>query len=86
MEADMDVAEMIRVLRLSARIDIAQRCVKAGSFSLVIPIIRRSICFGLMFTAEELWESEGMDERGEFDPPPPRKKRKSTPDNLRLEC
>jgi hypothetical protein len=67
-------------------IDIAPLCVTPGGFGLVIPIIRRSICCALMLTAEELWESEGISERGEFDPPPPCKKRKNTPDNLRLEC
>jgi putative SOS response-associated peptidase YedK len=33
-------------------------------------------------TDEELWELEGMDVRGEFDPSPPRKKRPPKPDNL----
>jgi hypothetical protein len=39
-------------------------------------------------TEEELWELEGMDERGEFDPPPPRKKREHRPpkpENLKLD-
>jgi hypothetical protein len=33
-------------------------------------------------TPEELWDLEGKDLRGEFDPPPPRKKRPPKPKNL----
>ncbi len=36
-------------------------------------------------TDEELWELEDMDDRGEFDPPPPRKKRPSKPENLKFD-
>jgi hypothetical protein len=36
-------------------------------------------------TDEELYELEGMDVRGEFDPPPPRKKRTLKPENLKFD-
>jgi putative SOS response-associated peptidase YedK len=36
---------------------------------------------GRQLTDEELWELEGMDMDGEFDPPPPRKKRSPKPEN-----
>ena len=36
-------------------------------------------------TEEELWHLEDMDHRGEFDPPPPRKKRAPKPENLSLD-
>ena len=36
-------------------------------------------------TDEELFELEGMDERGEFNPPPPRKKRPPKPENLKFD-
>ena len=37
------------------------------------------------YTDEELFRLEGMDHRGEFDPPPPRKKRPPKPQNLRFD-